>query len=60
MRRHYRGNANAVIQGLGVVTCVYVPPDLDQFWWIDYRLYAPDGAGNTQLEHVREMLTNVV
>jgi hypothetical protein len=60
VRRQYSGNAKAVIKGIGVVTCVYVHPDLDQFWLIDYRLYDPDGDGKTKLDHVREMLTNVV
>jgi phenylpropionate dioxygenase-like ring-hydroxylating dioxygenase large terminal subunit len=60
VRHQYSGNAKAVIKGIGVVTCVYVHPALDQFWLIDYRLYAPDGDGKTKLDHVREMLTNVV
>ena len=60
VRHQYRGNAKAVIKGIGVVTCVYVHPDLDQFWLIDYRLYDPSGDGKTKLDHVREMLTNVV
>jgi hypothetical protein len=60
VRHQYSGNAKAVIKGIGVVTCVYVHPDLDQFWLIDYRLYDPDGDGKTKLDHVREMLTNVV
>jgi hypothetical protein len=48
VRRQYSGNAHGVIRGIGVVTCVYVNPDSDQFWLIDYRIY------------VREMLQNVV
>jgi hypothetical protein len=60
VRRQYSGNAKAVIKGIGVVTCVYVNPTLDQFWLIDYRLYDPAGDGKTKLDHVREMLINVV
>jgi hypothetical protein len=60
VRRQYSGNAKAVIKGIGVVTCVYVNPDTDQFWLIDYRIYDPDGDGKSKLDHVREMLTNVV
>jgi hypothetical protein len=26
------------------VTCVYVNPETDQFWLIDYRIYDPEGA----------------
>jgi hypothetical protein len=60
VRRQYSGNAKAVIKGIGVVTCVYVNPSLDQFWLIDYRIYDPEGDGRSKLDHVREMLTNVV
>ncbi len=60
VRRQYSGNAHRVIKGIGVVTCIYINPDLDQFWLIDYRIYDPDGDGKSKLEHVREMLTNIV
>ena len=51
-----RGNAKKVIKGIGVVTCIYVNPILDQFWLIDYRIYEPDNDGKTKLEHAQEML----
>ena len=35
VRRQYSGNAHGVIKGLGVVTCVYVNPETDQFWLLD-------------------------
>ena len=60
VRRQYSGNAKAVIKGIGVVTCVYVNPALDPFWLIDYRLYDPAGDGKSKLDHVHEMLNNVV
>jgi Transposase DDE domain len=60
VRSQYSGNAKAVIKGIGVVTCVYVHPDTEQFWLLDYRIYDPDGDGKSKLTHVREMLTNVV
>ncbi len=60
VRRQYSGNAGGVIKGIGVVTCVYVNPETDQFWLIDYRIYDPDGDGKTKLDHVREMLSNIV
>jgi hypothetical protein len=60
VRHQYSGNAKQVIKGIGVVTCVYVNPSLDLFWLIDYRIYDPDGDGKSKLDHVREMLTNVV
>lgn len=58
VRRQYSGNAHVVIRGSGVVTCVYVNPETDQFW--DYRIYDPAGDGKTKLDHVLEMLRNVI
>jgi len=60
VRRQYSGNAHGVIKGIGVVTCVYVNPELDQFWVIDYRIYDPTGDGKSKLEHVYEMLSHTV
>ena len=59
VRRQYSGNAKKVIKGIGVVTCIYVNPEVDQFWLIDYRLYDPEGDGKSKLDHVQDMLTNV-
>lgn len=60
VRRQYSGNAHAVIKGIGVVTCVYVNPETNQFWIIDYRIYDPDRDAKSKLDHVREMLLNAV
>jgi hypothetical protein len=60
VRRQWSGNEKAVIKGIGVVNCVYVNPETDQFWVIDYRIYDPEGDGKTKLDHMREMLSNVV
>jgi len=60
VRRQYSGNAHAVIKGIGVVTCVYINPETEQFWIIDYRIYDPDGDGKSKLDHVRQMLDNAL
>jgi hypothetical protein len=60
VRRQYSGNTHGVVMGIGVVTCVYVNPDLDQFWVIDYRIYDPDHDGKIKLDHVRETLDNAL
>ena len=60
VRQQWSGNAKHVIRGIGVVTCVYVNPDTDQFWIIDYRLFAPDIDHKNKLDHLREMLLNAV
>ena len=57
VRRQYSGNAKGVINGIGVVTCVYVNPILDRFWLIDYRIYDPQTDGKTKLDHVTDMLS---
>ena len=60
VRSQYSGNAHKVLKGIGVVTCVYVNPQIDQFWIIDYRIYDLDGDGKTKLDHMRDMLLNCV
>ena len=60
VRSQYSGNEHRVIKGIGVVTCVYVNPQLDQFWIIDYRIYDPDGDGKTKLDHLQDMLLNCI
>jgi hypothetical protein len=58
VRRQYSGNVHGLVKGIGVVNCVYINPEVGQFWIIDYRIYDPDGDGKTKLDHVREMLDN--
>jgi len=60
VRRQYSGNAHGVVKGIGVVTCVYVNPDTKEHWMIDYRIYDPQGDGKSKLDHVKDMLTDVV
>ena len=55
VRRQYSGNAHGIIKGIGVVTCVYVNPELKRFWLLDYRIFAPDEDGKTKLKHVQQM-----
>ncbi|MCA9839409.1 MAG: IS701 family transposase, partial [Trueperaceae bacterium] len=60
VRRQWSGNEKRIINGIGVVSCVYVNPELEQFWIIDYRLYDPEGDGQTKIAHMLEMLENVL
>lgn len=55
VRRQYSGNAHGIIRGIGVVTCIYVNPELNEFWLIDYRIFAPDEDGKSKLDHVEDM-----
>jgi hypothetical protein len=58
-RKQWSGNDKSVIRGIGVVSCVYVNPETENFWVIDYRVFDPDADGKTKLDHVREMLGSV-
>lgn len=60
VRRQWSGNAHSVIRGIGIVTLIYVNPELDKFWLLDYRLFAPDEDGKTKLDHAREMFDSVL
>lgn len=42
------------------MTCVYVNPELDQSWLIDYRIYDKQGDGKTKLDPVEDMLSVLV
>ena len=56
VRKQWSGNKKGVIRGIGVVSCVYVNPQTERFWVIDYRIFDPDTDGKSKLDHVQEML----
>jgi hypothetical protein len=56
----YSGNEGRVINGIGVVTCVYDQPKVKRFWAIDYRIYCPEDDGKSKLQHVYDMLQNAI
>jgi len=60
VKSQWSGNEHRTIKGIGVVTCVYVNPKLNQFWAIDYRLFNPDADGKSKLDHVKEMLNDSI
>ena len=60
VKRQWSGNEKRVIRGIGVVSCVYVNPETEQFWVIDYRLYDFEGDGKSKLTHLLEMLDSAV
>lgn len=60
VRLQFSGNAHGLIKGIGLVNCVYVNPETGQYWVIDYRIYDPDRDGKSKLDHVQDMLTQVV
>ncbi|GDZ94315.1 hypothetical protein PA905_22700 [Planktothrix agardhii CCAP 1459/11A] len=60
VRRQYSGTEHRVLSGIGLVNCVYVNPELGLFWVIDYRIYDPEYDNKTKLDHVADMLNNLV
>jgi hypothetical protein len=60
VRWQYSGNAHSIIRGIGVVTCVYVNPETQQFWIIDYRLFDPERDGKTKIQHSEDMVMHTL
>ncbi len=56
VHRQFSGNEHRVIRGIGLVNCVYVNPELEEFWVIDDRIYDPSNDGKDKHEHVADML----
>jgi hypothetical protein len=60
VKLQYSGNAHGLIKGIGMVNCVYVNPDTQEHWIIDYRIYDKEADGKSKLDHVEEMLEKLV
>ena len=60
VRSQYSGNEHGVVKGIGVVNCLYVNLDTNDYWIIDWRVYDPDGDGKTKLDHVRDMFADAI
>ena len=60
VRRQWSGNEKKVIKGIGIVTCVYVNPDTEQFWVIDYRLFDPERDGKSKIDHLLDMWQTIL
>ena len=60
VRWQYSGNAHGVIRGIGLVNCIYVNPQTEQFWVIDFRIFDPEKDGKGKADHVKDMLNNIV
>jgi Transposase DDE domain len=56
VRSQYSGNAHGVIKGIGIVTCVYYNPEVDESYVLDYRIFDPERDGQSKLDHVWDML----
>lgn len=54
-QRQYSGNEHGVIQGIGLINCIYVNQEIGKFWVVDYRIYDPSRDGKTKIEHVIDL-----
>lgn len=59
-RYQYSGNEHGVIRGIGLISCIYVNPEIGRLWVVDYRLYHPEEDGLTKVDHVMQMLRNLI
>ena len=59
-RPQWSGKEKRTVNGIGLVSCVYVHPHSGRFHVIDYRLYAPERDGKSKLQHVKEMFQSVL
>jgi hypothetical protein len=56
----YSGNAHGIIRGIGLVNCLYVNPETQQFWVVDFRIFDPEKDGKGKIDHVQDMLNNFI
>lgn len=60
VRHQYSGNEHRVVKGIGVVSLVHSGGQDEDFYPIDYRVYAPDVDGKTKNHHFREMFVHAL
>jgi Transposase DDE domain len=54
VKKQYSGAEHGLVRGIGVINLVH--SDGNDFYPIDYRIYAPEVDGKTQNDHFRELL----
>ena len=54
----YLRSEHLTARGIGIVNLVQSAGDKQDFYPIDYRIYAPDQDGKTKNEHFSEMVIN--
>lgn len=52
----YSGQVHGITTGIGVVTLVYINPELGRYWILDYRIYDKETDGKKKTEHALEMI----
>jgi hypothetical protein len=52
----YSGQKHGITTGIGVVTLVYINPELNKYWILDYRIYDKATDGKKKTVHALEMI----
>lgn len=52
----YSGQKHGITTGIGVVTLVYINPELNRFWILDYRVYDKQTDGLKKTDQALEMI----
>jgi hypothetical protein len=52
----YSGQKHGITTGIGVVTLVYINPELNKYWILDYRIYDKETDGKKKTTHALEMI----
>lgn len=60
VKLQYSGATHGLVRGIGIVNLVHSGGAKQDFYPIDYRIYAPDQDGKTKNDHFVEMLRNAV
>ena len=54
VKHQYSGNVHGLVNGIGIVNWVHT--DQEDYYPIDFRIYAPMADGKTKNDHFREMI----
>ena len=60
VKLQYSGAAHGLVRGIGIVNLVHSAGAKQDFYPIDFRVYAPDQDGKTKNEHFVEMVRNAI
>jgi len=60
VKLQYSGAEHGLVRGIGVVNLVHSAGAKQDFYPIDYRIYAPDQDGKTKNDHFAEMVRNTL
>ena len=47
-------------RGIGFVNCIYINPESNEYWLIDYRIFDPELDGKSKVDHLQDMLKNAL